>query len=178
MMNYAPRSEESPDRVRPSTTGGRDSRTALREPETHDYSFTVKQRKMFLVIEDNADDAALIRTAFDALDACSAFVCRNLSEAKAFLCGAGMYTDRATFPFPNAVICDLNLGGESGVEFVEWLTRSADLQNLPVIILTGSTSEEEISAAQTRGAVAVLKKPARIEDLRSMLSDLANKLCT
>jgi CheY-like chemotaxis protein len=138
----------------------------------------MKKPKMFLVIEDNADDAALIKMAFDSLDSCSAFVCRNLGEAKAYLLGSGMYAERSIHPFPKAVICDLNLGGESGVAFVEWLTRSAELRNLPIIILTGSTSEEDISAAQKRGAAAVLKKPSRVENLRAMLNDLASKLCS
>ncbi|HUS12067.1 MAG TPA: response regulator [Pyrinomonadaceae bacterium] len=137
----------------------------------------IEKPKLFLVIEDNADDAALVRAAFDLLESCSAFVCRNLSEAKAYLNGSGMYANRSTHPFPRAVICDLNVGGESGFEFVAWLKTTADFTELPVIILTGSTSEQDISAAQRRGAIAVLKKPARIEDLRSMLSDMASKLC-
>jgi DNA-binding response OmpR family regulator len=135
------------------------------------------KRKTFLVIEDDANDAALIRLAFDALEPCTAFVCRNLSEAKAYVIGSGMYSNRSMHPFPNAVICDLNLGGESGVEFVVWLKDSTDYAKLPVIILTGSSSEVDISAARKRGAVSVLKKPAQFEDLRSMLRDMASKLC-
>ena len=134
--------------------------------------------KSFLVIEDNAEDASLIRHAFVSLESCNAFVCRNLSEAKAYLRGSGMYANRSAHPFPNAVICDLNLKGESGVEFVVWLTGSAEFSKLPVIILTGSTSEADISAARERGAVSVLKKPARFEELRSMLTDMASKLCS
>ena len=130
-----------------------------------------------MVIEDNADDATLIRHAFDSLESCTAFVCRNLSEAKAYLLGCGMYANRLTHPFHNAVICDLNLNGESGVEFVAWLGNSVDFRILPVIILTGSTSEADISAARERGAASILKKPARFEELRAMLTDMAGKLC-
>jgi CheY-like chemotaxis protein len=123
------------------------------------------QSKSFLVIEDNAHDAAFIRLVLRNLKSCAASVCRNLSEAKSYLIGSGMYADRLMHPFPNAVICDLNLGSESGVEFVAWLKRSPDFRNLPVIILTGSTSEDDISAAKERGAVSVLKKPERFEEL-------------
>jgi len=131
-----------------------------------------------LVIEDNAEDATLIRHAFGSLESCNALVCRNLSEAKAYLLGSGMYANRSMYPFPNAVICDLNLRGESGVEFVAWLKGSADFSNLPVIILTGSASDADISAARERGALSVLRKPARLEELRSMLTDMASKLCS
>jgi CheY-like chemotaxis protein len=135
-------------------------------------------RKKFLVIEDNASDAALIRSAFDALASCTAFVCRNLSEAKAYLRGSGMYADRAKYPFPNAVICDLNLQGESGMEFVAWLDNSPTFKKMPVIILTGSNSERDIAAARKGGVISVLRKPARFEDLRLMLTDTASKLCS
>jgi len=49
---------------------------------------------------------------------------------------------------------------------------------MQVIILTGSSSEKDILAARERGAASVLKKPARFEDLREMLTDLAGKLCS
>jgi DNA-binding response OmpR family regulator len=134
--------------------------------------------KTFLVIEDNPADAALIRQAFDALAACKAFVCRNLSEAKAYLHGSGMYSDRTKYPFPNAVICDLNLCGESGVEFAAWLKSSSNFEKMPIVILTGSSSEDDITAARRRGAISVLRKPARFEELRAMLADTASKLCS
>jgi CheY-like chemotaxis protein len=134
------------------------------------------QPKVFLVIEDNAYDAALIRLAFNSLGSCTASVCRNLSEAKAYMRGSGMYSDRSMHPFPNAVICELNLEGESGVEFVIWLTASADFRRLPVVILTGSTSQADILAARERGAVSILTKPARFEELRAMLMDLTLSL--
>ena len=129
------------------------------------------------MVEDDANDALLIRLAFEALESCNAFVCRNLSEAKSYLHGCGMYADRMKHPFPNAVICDLNLQGESGVEFVAWLESSSEFKKMPIIILTGSTSERDISAARRGGVVSVLRKPARLEDLRSMLTDTGSKLC-
>jgi hypothetical protein len=72
----------------------------------------------FLIIEDNAQNAILVGRVFQELGTSAAFVCRNNSEAKAYLRGAGMYADRNEFPFPNAVICDLRCGEESGIEFL------------------------------------------------------------
>jgi CheY-like chemotaxis protein len=136
-----------------------------------------KEGKTFLVIEDNANDAALIRRAFDSLDNCRAFVSRNLSEARAYILGSGFYENREQYPFPNAVICDYRLGGESGVEFLDWLQKKANLQALPVIILSGAASDKEMLAAKKAGAVDVRRKPGRLEDLQEMLKELALKLC-
>lgn len=138
---------------------------------------SAKQKKTFLVIEDSADDALLIRRAFDALESCQAIICRNLSEARAYLSGAGIYANRAEYPFPNAIICDLHIGFESGVQCVEWIKQHPDFNEMPVFIFTGDATTAEASAAKKKGAVDVLKKPSKYEELRIMLRDLAAKLC-
>ena len=136
------------------------------------------QGKTFLVIEDNPDNAVLIRRVFGELETCAAFVCRNNSEAKAYVLGAGMYSDRKRFPFPNAVICDLRFGDESGIDFLRWV-KSVDeeYQAVPVFILANRESPEEITAAKELGATEILRKPASTEGLNNMLVDLASKLC-
>lgn len=134
--------------------------------------------KTFLVIEDNADNAVLVRRAFKDIETCAAFVCRNNSEAKAYMRGAGMYGDRVQFPFPNAVICDLRFGEESGIDFLRWI-KSVDeeYEALPVFILANKDSPDETSAAKELGAAEILEKPGSSESLQGMLVDLASKLC-
>ena len=134
--------------------------------------------KTFLVIEDNADTAVLVRRAFRELETCAAFVCRNNSEAKAYLLGAGMYSNRNEFPFPSAVVCDLRFGDESGIDFLRWIKSvNENLKTLPVFILANRDSPDEIMAAKELGATEILKKPASTENFQSMLVDLALKLC-
>jgi DNA-binding response OmpR family regulator len=133
--------------------------------------------KNFLVIEDNADDALLIKRAFAATHSCHAFVCRNVSEAKAYLNGSGMYQDREKFPFPNAVVSDMHLGLESAVDFLKWIKASEQFRTMPVVILSGTASTRECAVAGELGAVEVLRKPAKYEELRAMVQDLAAKLC-
>ncbi|MGZ5546085.1 MAG: response regulator [Limisphaerales bacterium] len=134
--------------------------------------------KTFLVIEDNAENAVLIRRAFGALKTCAAFVCRNNSEAKAYVLGAGMYSRRDEFPFPNAVICDLRFGDESGSDFLKWIkSLDQDWKDLPVYILANRHAPDELKSAKERGAAEILKKPESQEELQNMFADLAGKLC-
>jgi DNA-binding NtrC family response regulator len=91
--------------------------------------------------------------------------------------GAGLYHDRTKYPFPNAIICDLHIGFESGVDFVKWIKAHAQFKDMPVIILTGTATSSECVAAKEKGALDVLRKPSRYEDLKIMLNDLAAKLC-
>src|SRR5438045_756430 len=102
-------------------------------------------RTTFLVLEDDADDALLIRRAFTNA-ACRAFVCRNTSEARAYLMGAGMYADRHRFPSPDIFMTDLRLGDESGVQFLEWIRSQPEFQGLPVVVLSGSFSANDAVA--------------------------------
>lgn len=133
--------------------------------------------RTFLVIEDNVDDALLIKRAFKATDSCHAFFCRNPPEAKAYLHGAGMYRNRGQYPFPNAVIFDMHLGLETAIDFLKWLKSIDKFKAMPVFVLTGTFSAREGSLAKELGAIEVLRKPAKYEDLKGMIQDLVGKLC-
>ena len=134
-------------------------------------------RTTFLVLEDDASDALLIRRAFTNA-ACNAFVCRNTSEARAYLVGAGMYADRVRFPFPDIFMTDLRLGDESGIHFLEWMRSRAELKDLPVVVLSSSTQAKDLAAAKRLGASRVWQKPREPVYLQSMVDKLARELCS
>ena len=134
-------------------------------------------RTTFLVLEDDANDALLIRRAFTNA-ACRAFVCRNTSEARAYLLGAGMYADRERYPFPDMFVSDVNLGaGESGLSFLEWVRSREDLKDIPVIVLSGSMSPKDIHRAKSLGVSRVLEKPGNAAELQLLVLKLANEFC-
>jgi CheY-like chemotaxis protein len=141
------------------------------------YNLDVAQAlKNFLVIEDNPDDALLIRRAFKAADSSAAFISRTLSEAKAHLLRAGMYQDEDRFPPLDAVICDMHLGMDSALDFLKWIKQSDEFRFLPVFVLTGAASTSECGRARDLGALEVLRKPVKYDDLRRMVLDLTAKL--
>lgn len=131
-------------------------------------------RTTFLVLEDDANDALLIRRAFTNAS-CNAFVCRNTSEARAYLVGAGMYADRTRFPFPDIFMTDLRLGDESGLQFLEWLRKKDELKELPVIVLSGSATAKDIAAAKSLGAERIWQKPGDSLVLQKMIKKVASE---
>ena len=137
---------------------------------------TEQARKTFLILEDDADDALLIRRAFTN-SVCRAFVCRNTSEARAYLNGAGMYADRSRFTFPEVFVTDLRLGEETGVQFVKWLRQNEELRTLPVIVLAGTVSAEDVHALKGLGVARMLEKPGDPFRLERLLLELARQLC-
>jgi DNA-binding response OmpR family regulator len=129
-----------------------------------------------LIIEENANTANLVRAAFDKLQSCDAFVCRNNSEAKAYLLGAGMYKDREKYPFPRAVVSDPGTNDNTGLDLLRWVKTESNCSNLPVYILSSRDSIDEAYAKEL-GAAKIFKKPAATEELQDLLSDLSMKLC-
>ncbi len=129
-----------------------------------------------LVLEDDANDAILIRRAF-ASAACRVFVCRNTSEARAHFLGAGMYADREQFPFPDLFVTDLRLGEESGIKFLAWVRDFEGARNLPVVVLSGAATPADILAVQRLRAMRVLIKPANVLALQEMLILASRELC-
>src|SRR5688572_23390799 len=99
--------------------------------------------KHFLALEDNGDDAYFLRRAFRALPYCSVFVCSSIPESKAYICGTGIYADRANYPRPIGVIVDLCLGSQSGIDFVRWLRATPECRQLPVVILVTAVTDAE-----------------------------------
>ena len=105
-------------------------------------------------------------------------MCRNPSEAKSYLRGAGMYADRKRFPFPHVLLTDLRMGAESGIELVAWIrAQEPPIKDLKVIILTGSASELQWDAAM-KVAQQVHRKPTRLEDLEQLMSNIATEFCS
>lgn len=131
-------------------------------------------RTTFLVLEDDANDAIMMRRAFTNA-ACRAFVCRNTSEARAYFAGAGMYENRSRFPAPDIFITDLRLGDESGFTFVEWLRTRNEFKNIPVIVIAGSVGPKEIARAKSLGVSRIVQKPANPIDLEFMVLKLSRE---
>jgi DNA-binding response OmpR family regulator len=128
-----------------------------------------------LVIEDSAEDAFLILQAITTAD-CQAFVCRKVSEAKAYLEGSGLFFDRRKYPLPDAMIADLEIGGDSGLDFIRWLHAQPKFEQLPTYILSGALSKENIAEAQNLGVLRVMQKPQEFRTLERALAQLTTEL--
>jgi DNA-binding response OmpR family regulator len=129
-----------------------------------------------LIIEDNAEDALLMHQALATVENCQSYVCRSAAEAKAYLEGAGRFYNRRKHPFPDAILTDVNLGAESGVQFVRWMRCHKDYLTLPTFILSNSPSDHDIAAARELGVMRVMKKPVELRILERTLAQVVEEL--
>jgi DNA-binding response OmpR family regulator len=73
---------------------------------------------------------------------------------------------------PDIVCLDLTLPRESGYELCEYIRSAAKMSALPIIVLSESSSPEDMAHAEHVGANAYLKKPFTVERLSKYVSTL------
>ncbi|HVE11971.1 MAG TPA: response regulator [Elusimicrobiota bacterium] len=119
-----------------------------------------------LLVEDNADDAYLLLTAFREFGFPRAIeVASDGEEALLRLEAEASPGPKAS---PALVILDLNLPKIGGMEVLRRIRAQARLKALPVLVLTTSTQERERDEALRLGASAFLNKPMRYEEYRGI----------
>lgn len=110
-----------------------------------------------LVVEDNPGDVALIEQAFaDRELPGTLHTVQTGDEALDWLHQRDAFTD---VPFPDLVLLDLNLPATSGHAVLDEIRSDSRLQRLPVIVLTGSRSEDDLITVYEACANACLVKP-------------------
>jgi CheY-like chemotaxis protein len=116
---------------------------------------------IILIVEDNPDDALLLRRAFVKAKLLNPihFV-SSAEEAVAYLISTGKYQNRTEFPLPALILLDLKMPGMSGHGFLAWLRAQPAFQTLRVVVLSDSDDLRDVSLAYQLGANSFLTKPA------------------
>ena len=115
-----------------------------------------------LLVEDNRLDIELTLDAFKASRLKnSLYVVRSGQEALDYLFGREPYNDRGKYPLPDIILLDLKLPGIDGHEVLRQIKTTPMIKRLPVIILTSSQEEIDLSKSYDNGANSYLVKPLK-----------------
>jgi CheY-like chemotaxis protein len=110
-----------------------------------------------LLIEDDPADALLTREALkDNKILHSLAVVRDADEAFAYLKRRGRH---AGAPRPDLILLDLKLPGRDGHEVLADIKRDVELWRIPVVVISGSYSEQDVRRAYDLGANCYITKP-------------------
>jgi CheY-like chemotaxis protein len=113
-----------------------------------------------LLVEDDPGDELMTREAFeDNKIGNRLHVARDGEEALDFLYRRGLHTDA---PRVDLVLLDLNLPKYDGRQVLERIRADPDLTHLPVVVLTTSSSEEDILRSYKLHANAYVTKPVDV----------------
>lgn len=125
-----------------------------------------------LMADDDPDDRLL---AQDALAECHLqaeihFV-ENGEELLDYLNRRGKYT-QANAPRPGLILLDLNMPRKDGREALREIKSSPDLRRIPVIVLTTSKADTDISKIYELGANSFISKPVTFDALVHVMKTL------
>jgi two-component system, cell cycle response regulator DivK len=71
---------------------------------------------------------------------------------------------------PDAVLLDINLGSENGLDLLAWMRQKPDLRKIPVIAVTAHALVGEQELILQAGCKACLSKPINFQSLREQLN--------
>jgi len=113
-----------------------------------------------LLVEDDPGDELMTREAFeDNKIGNKLHVARDGEEALDFLYQRGAHADA---PRVGLILLDLNLPKYDGRQILEQIKSDPDLAHVPVVILTTSSSEEDILRSYRLHANAYVTKPVDV----------------
>jgi len=84
----------------------------------------------------------------------------------------GIYSDRGKFPDPDFILLDIKMPGIDGLKVLKVIKDDEQTQQVPVVMLTTSTLEEEIIQSYKDGANAFVTKPTSYEDFAKTITAL------
>ena len=120
-----------------------------------------------LLVEDSPGDVALTVEALrEARVETKLHVVRNGEDALAFLGRKGEYAEA---PKPDLVLLDLNLPRKSGREVLAEMKADQRLRRIPVVILSTSTNQDDISAAYDLAANCYVAKPVDLDEFVNVI---------
>jgi CheY-like chemotaxis protein len=71
---------------------------------------------------------------------------------------------------PDAILLDINLGAENGLDLIAWMRQKRELREIPVIAVTAHALMSEQERILQAGCRACLSKPVDFQGLREQLN--------
>lgn len=126
-----------------------------------------------LMAEDDPNDRLLTQEALSESQAVVEidFVADGLELLQLLRC-EGRYAERAGTPLPGIILLDLNMPRMDGREALTRLKTDPQLKHIPVVILTNSKDDDDITHAYELGASSYVLKPAGFHELVMLMDEI------
>lgn len=116
--------------------------------------------KTILLVEDNPDDEKLTVRALKKNNVMNhVVIARDGVEALDYLFGTGAYAGRDVRDQPALILLDINLPKLDGLEVLRRLRAGESMRGLPVVVLTSSKEQRDLTTSYKLGANSYIRKP-------------------
>ncbi len=120
-----------------------------------------------LLIEDNPGDVRLIREGLKGSTIVGHIsVVEDGEAAMEFLYRKGRFAEA---PVPDIILLDLNLPKKDGREVLAEIKQNDELKRIPVVVLTSSQAEQDITMTYELHANCYLTKPLDLSEFNTMI---------
>jgi len=119
---------------------------------------TKASKPIILYAEDDHDDFESVREALEQIS--SHFTLINAKDGTEVV----SHFDKNGDNLPSLVVLDLNMPVMDGKEVLTWLKKNEDYADIPVMIFTTSSREEDVKLCQ-RHNCSFFRKPTLYRDL-------------
>ena len=126
-----------------------------------------------LIADDDPDDRMLIKDALEEsrlVNYLRSF--EDDGELMDYLYRRGKYTEPMDSPRPALILLDLNMPRKDGRGALREIKADPDLRRIPIVVLTTSKAEEDISRSYDLGVNAYIVKPVKFEVLVDVMKRL------
>ena len=126
-----------------------------------------------LLVEDNADHAALVERSLERADGSVQLVTvSDGEEAMSYLLRRRPWADPERSPRPHLILLDLRLPRLDGFAVLKAVKESPELRGIPVVVLTTSEADPDIAKAYALHVNSYIVKPADFQQFVTLIADV------
>ncbi len=126
-----------------------------------------------LIVEDDPNDADFIKDALmKFINSKNLFHVENGAEALDYVFNKGMFKDRKESSAPKLILLDLKTPKINGLEVLQRIKSDENLKSIPVIILTSSKEEKDLTDSYKYGANSFVVKPIDYKDFENTIEGI------
>lgn len=119
-----------------------------------------------LLVEDNRDDYDAVMRSFRSAHLDNPVKwCRTGQESLDYLRHEGFFTQQPHGELPALILLDLNMPGLDGRKVLTILKQDGALKKIPVVVLTTSGDNRDVTQCYELGASTYIQKPVDFDGL-------------
>ncbi|HXG90460.1 MAG TPA: response regulator [Vicinamibacterales bacterium] len=126
-----------------------------------------------LLADDDPDDRLLVHDALAA--ARVVHTLRTVGDGQElidYLQHRGRYSDPTTAPRPGLILLDLSMPKKDGLASLAEIKANPALKQIPIIVMTTSSQDEDIARSYDAGASSFVTKPLRFQALVDVMKTI------
>jgi len=126
-----------------------------------------------LLVEDNPDDAQLALRALKKSNVSNQILwVKDGEEALDYMFFRGDYTHRKQGPNPKLILLDLKMPKVDGLEVLAEIRKHPETKSTPIVILTSSQEERDITESYQLGVNSYIVKPVDFQKFAESIKDV------